>query len=151
VRVTARVDYAVRAATELAIEHPRSLTADAVAARQKLPLAFTKQILSAMRRSGLVQSQRGGEGGYRLLVPPASVSVADIVRVVEGPLADVRGEAPESLSYPGSTAVLRELWIATRASLRSVLERVTLADLAAGTLPADAAALTQQAGAWERR
>ncbi|HEX8803439.1 MAG TPA: Rrf2 family transcriptional regulator, partial [Acidimicrobiales bacterium] len=116
-RVTARVDYAVRSATELALEHPGSLTADTIAGRQGLPLAFTKQILTAMRRAGLVQSQRGGEGGYRLVPPPADVSVADIVRVVEGPLADVRGEAPETLDYPDATVVLRSLWIATRASL----------------------------------
>jgi Rrf2 family protein len=151
VRVTARVDYAVRSATELALVHPGSLTADAIAARQHLPLAFTKQILSAMRRSGLVQSQRGGEGGYRLTVPPERISVADIVRVVEGPLADVRGEAPETLEYPPATAVLRSLWIATRASLRAVLEHVTLADLAAGELPDEAAGFTERSGAWERR
>ncbi|HEY8524154.1 MAG TPA: Rrf2 family transcriptional regulator [Acidimicrobiales bacterium] len=150
-RVTARVDYAVRSATELALEHPGTLTADTIAARQELPLAFTKQILSAMRRASLVQSHRGGEGGYRLLRPPEAVSVADIVRAVEGPLADVRGEAPETLEYPPSTQVLRPLWIATRASLRAVLETVTLADLAAGKLPRDVEAYTEVAGAWERR
>ena len=150
-RVTARVDYAVRSATELAIEYPGTLTADTIAARQSLPLAFTKQILSAMRRAALVQSQRGGEGGYRLLPAPETVSIADIVRAVEGPLADVRGEAPETLEYPPSTDVLRMLWIATRASLRAVLENVTLADLASGALPKDVLGYTEQAGAWERR
>ncbi len=88
------------APTELAVAHPASLTAETIASRQGLPLAFTKQILSAMRRAGLVQSQRGGDGGYRLLPPPDGVSVADIVRAVEGPLADVRGEAPETLTTP---------------------------------------------------
>jgi Rrf2 family protein len=151
VRVTARVDYAVRSATELAVAHPASLTAETIASRQGLPLAFTKQILSAMRRAGLVQSQRGGDGGYRLLPPPDGVSVADIVRAVEGPLADVRGEAPETLDYPEATAALRTLWIATRASLRAVLENVTLADLVKGDLPPDVATFTEQAGAWERR
>jgi Rrf2 family protein len=151
VRVTARVDYAVRGATELAIAHPASLTAETIATRQGLPLAFTKQILSALRRSGLVQSQRGGEGGYRLVADPASVSVADIVRVVEGPLADVRGEAPETLDYPEATKVLQPLWIATRASLRAVLEHVTLADLASGALPDDVAGYTERSGAWKRR
>jgi Rrf2 family protein len=149
--VTARVDYAVRSATELALEHPGTLTADTIAARQGLPLAFTKQILSAMRRAALVQSQRGGEGGYRLLPAPDTVSIADIVRAVEGPLADVRGEAPETLDYPASTDVLRMLWIATRASLRAVLENVTLADLASGALPKDVLLYTEQSGAWERR
>jgi Rrf2 family protein len=151
VRVTARVDYAVRSATELAIEYPGTLTADTIAARQGLPLAFTKQILSAMRRAALVHSQRGGEGGYRLLPAPDTVAIADIVRAVEGPLADVRGEAPETLEYPPSTDVLRMLWIATRASLRAVLENVTLADLASGALPKDVLGYTEQAGAWERR
>jgi Rrf2 family protein len=151
VRVTARVDYAVRSATELAIEYPGTLTADTIAARQGLPLAFTKQILSSMRRAALVHSQRGGEGGYRLLRAPDTVSIADIVRSVEGPLADVRGEAPETLDYPPSTDVLRMLWVATRASLRAVLENVTLADLASGALPKDVLGYTEQAGAWERR
>lgn len=150
-RVTARVDYAVRAAREMAIDHPQTLTAETIAERQELPLAFTKQILARMRRAGIVVAQRGGDGGYRLGPPPASVSVADIVRAVEGPLADVRGEAPESLDYPGGGEVLRTLWIATRASLRSVLEHVTVADLAAGTLPDQVGRLTEQAGAWHRR
>jgi Rrf2 family protein len=151
VRVTARVDYAVRSATELAIDYPGTLTAETIAGRQELPLAFTKQILSAMRRAALVHSQRGGEGGYRLLPAPDTVAIADIVRAVEGPLADVRGEAPETLVYPPSTDVLRPLWIATRASLRAVLEAVTLADLASGQLPKEVVAYTEQAGAWERR
>lgn len=150
-RVTARVDYAVRSATELAVAYPASLTAEAIAARQALPLAFTKQILSSMRRAGLVQSQRGGDGGYRLLSAPDAVAVADIVRAVEGPLADVRGEAPETLTYPEGTGALQALWIATRASLRAVLENVTLSDLVKGDLPAGVAEYTEQAGAWERR
>jgi Rrf2 family protein len=151
VRVTARVDYAVRAARELALDHPRTLTAETIAERQRLPLAFTKQILARMRRAGIVQAHRGGDGGYRLGREPAEVSVADIVRAVEGPLADVRGEAPERLDYPGDGEVLRTLWVATRASLRGVLEHVTLADLAEGTLPAGIDALTETSGAWERR
>ena len=151
-RVTARVDYAVRAARELALEHPRTLTAEAIAERQELPLAFTKQIMARMRRAGLVVAQRGGDGGgYRLGPAPEAVSVADIVRAVEGPLADVRGEAPEQLEYPGEGEVLRTLWIATRASLRSVLEHVTLVDLATGSLPARVDVLTEQSGAWHRR
>ncbi len=150
-RVTARVDYAVRAGRELALDHPATLSAEAIAGRQQLPLPFTKQILARMRRAGIVVAQRGGEGGYRLGPPPGDVSVADIVRAVEGPLADVRGEPPEDLAYPGDGEVLRTLWIATRASLRSVLEEVTLADLAAGRLPGGVGALTEQSGAWERR
>jgi Rrf2 family protein len=150
-RVTARVDYAVRAARELALAHPDTLTAETIASGQELPLAFTKQILARMRRAGIVMAQRGGDGGYRLGPPPEGVSVADIVRAVEGPLADVRGEPPEELAYPGDGEVLRRLWIATRASLRSVLEHVTLADLAKGDLPGGIDALTGEAGAWHRR
>jgi Rrf2 family protein len=150
-RVTARVDYAVRAARELGLAHPGTLTAEAIADRQALPLAFTKQILARMRRAGIVAAQRGGEGGYRLGAPPDEVSVADIVRAVEGPLADVRGEPPEDLDYPGDGEVLRRLWIATRASLRSVLEHVTVADLAGGELPDPVDGLTTQSGAWHRR
>jgi Rrf2 family protein len=104
-----------------------------------------------MRRAGIVLAQRGGDGGYRLGVRPEDVSVADIVRAVEGPLADVRGEPPEELEYPGEGEVLRRLWIATRATLRSVLEHVTLADLAKGNLPSDIDALTAESDAWHRR
>jgi Rrf2 family protein len=150
-RVTALVDYAVRGALELAGEYPATLTADAIAERQKLPLAYTKKILVKMRLAGLVVAQRGGEGGYRLARSPDDVSVADIIRAVEGPLADVRGEPPESLDYPGTAQVLQTLWIATRASLRSVLERVTLADLATGDLPNLVDELTTADGAWRRR
>ncbi len=150
-RVTARVDYAVRAATALADAHPGTLTAEAIAERQALPLAFTKQILARMRRSAIVTAERGGDGGYRLGRPPEEISVADIVRAVEGPLADVRGEPPEDLDYPTDGDVLRALWIATRASLRAVLENVTLADLAKGTLPPAVDALTENPGAWHRR
>lgn len=150
-RVTALVDYAVRSALELTGAHPGTLTADAVAERQKLPLAYTKKIMVKMRLAGLVAAQRGGEGGYRLARPPHDISVADIVRAVEGPLADVRGEPPETLDYPGEAKVLQTLWIATRASLRSVLEEVTLADLASGHLPQRVDDLTASDGAWLRR
>ena len=150
-RVTALVDYAVRSALELAGAHPATLTADAIAERQKLPLAYTKKIMVKMRLAGLVAAQRGGEGGYRLARPPDAISVADIIRAVEGPLADVRGEPPETLDYPGEAQVLQTLWIATRASLRTVLETVTVADLASGALPDLVGELTATDGAWHRR
>jgi Rrf2 family protein len=150
-RVTALVDYAMRAAIELAREHPATIKAEALADRQHLPLAFTKKILAAMRRGGLVSAQRGGEGGYRLAQAPPAISVADVIRAVEGPLADVRGVPPEELEYPAGTEALQTLWIATRASLRSVLEQVTLADLAAGELPGMVHGLTDRADAWHRR
>lgn len=150
-RVTALVDYALRGGLELAREHPDALTADAVAERQKLPLAYTKKIMVRLRLAGIVAAQRGGMGGYRLARAPGDVAVADVIRAVEGPLADVRGEPPETLDYPGDAAALQTMWIATRASLRSVLETVTLADLASGHLPPPVGELTAHDGAWHRR
>jgi Rrf2 family protein len=150
-RVTALVDYAMRSAMELASADPATVKAETIASRQQLPLAYTKKILAKMRRAGLVSAQRGGDGGYRLAQKPEAISVADVIRAVEGPLADVRGEPPEELEYPDDTQVLRTLWIATRASVRAVLEQVTLADLAAGHLPGLVDELTEQAGAWRRR
>lgn len=151
-RVTALVDYAVRSALELAREHPGVLTADAVAERQELPLAYTKKIMVKMRLAGIVAAQRGGGvGGYRLARAPGEVAVADVIRAVEGPLADVRGEPPETLDYPGDARALQTMWVATRASLRAVLETVTLADLASGDLPPPVHELATLDGAWHRR
>ncbi|HEY8545982.1 MAG TPA: Rrf2 family transcriptional regulator, partial [Acidimicrobiales bacterium] len=99
-RVTALVDYAVRSGLELAREHPGTLTADAVAERQRLPLAYTKKIMVKLRLAAIVAAQRGGDGGYRLARVPEEVAIADVIRAVEGPLADVRGEPPETLDYP---------------------------------------------------
>lgn len=150
-RVTARVDYAVRAGRELALSHPGTLSAEAIAARQELPLAFTKQIMARMRRAGIVVAQRGGEGGYRLGPDPAMVSVADIVRAVEGPLADVHGTPPEELDYVGSAVALQKVWVATRAALRSILEEVSIADIAQGSLPAVVEPYLDVPDAWSRR
>ena len=135
-RVTARVDYAVRAARELGLAHPDTLTAEAIAERQA-PAAGVHQADPGPHAAGRGRGRAARRRGRLPARVPAraQVSVADIVRAVEGPLADVRGEPPEDLDYPGDGEVLRRLWIATRASLRSVLEQVTLADLAAGELP----------------
>ncbi len=151
-RVSARVDYAVRALAELAAaagEGP--VKGDAIAARQGVPVNFLENILADLRRAGIVASQRGSVGGYWLAVPAASVTVADVIRTVEGPLADVRGEALEDLDYPGPAETLRDVWVATRASLRAVLEQVTIADVAGGQLPAAVRRLTETADAWVRR
>lgn len=155
-RITAKVDYAVRAGAELAAAQaatgPRSLVkADALATAQSIPVRFLEGILAELRRSGIVGSQRGTEGGYWLARDAATVSVADVIRAVEGPLADVHGEPPEEVLYEGSAAALQRVWIATRVALREVLETTSLADLAAGTLPAaveDRAALPD---GWARR
>jgi Rrf2 family protein len=152
VRITAKVDYAVRAAIELAErvgEGP--IKGDQIAELQSIPVKFLENILAELRRASIVSSQRGAEGGYWLAREPARISVADIIRAVEGPLADVRGAPPEDLDYPGAAAPLQQVWIATRASLRAVLENVSLADLAGGSLPDTVAALTDDPEAWSRR
>jgi len=136
VRVSAKVDYAVRALVELAAAAGRGpVKGEAIAAAQDMPLRFTENILSDLRRAGIVASQRGAVGGYWLSVPAETVTVADVIRYVEGPLADVRGEPPEDVDYLGAAAALQDVWIATRATLRSVLEVVTIADIAGGCLP----------------
>ena len=135
-RVSAKVDYAVRALAELAAAAGTGpMKGEAIAAAQQIPLKFTENILSDLRRAGVVASQRGAVGGYWLSVPAESVTVADVIRYVEGPLADVRGEPPEEVGYTGAATALQDVWIATRATLRSVLEGVTIADIAAGKLP----------------
>jgi Rrf2 family protein len=151
VRVSAKVDYAVRALAELAAAGDGPLKGEVIAGRQGIPLNFLENILSDLRRAGIVSSQRGAVGGYWLAVPAASVTIADVVRTVEGPLADVRGEAVENLAYPGPAGSLLEVWVATRASLRQVLEEVTIGDVASGNLPPVVGDLTRTAGAWERR
>jgi Rrf2 family protein len=151
VRITAKVDYAVRAATELAAAPPGPVKGETLAARQDIPGKFLENILADLRRAGIVASQRGAEGGYKLAVPADQVTVADVIRAVEGPLADVHGTPPEQLAYPGAAAGLQRVWIATRAALRTVLEEVTLADVAAGRLPPAAEGLIGEPGAWTRR
>ncbi len=151
VRVTARVDYAVRAATMLAtaaVAGEGPVKGDRLAAAQGIPAKFLENILGELRQSGLVRSQRGADGGYWLALPPEQISVADVIRAVEGPLASVRGERAEALDYPEGTGALQEVWVALRASLRSVLETVTLADVASGTLPPHVRRLVDDPEAW---
>lgn len=150
-RISARADYAVRAATELAAAPADApmLTAEAVAHAQGIPHKFLEGILVSLREAGLVAAQRGSGGGYRLQRPAAEISVADVVRAVDGPLVFVRGERPSELHYDGSAEPLLGVWVALRARVREVLEGVTLADLAAGELPAAVAALAADPAAWE--
>ena len=150
-RITAKADYAVRAATELAAADGRPLKGDAIARTQGISVRFLENIMGELRQAGLVRSQRGSEGGYWLARDPEEVTIADVIRAVEGPMAAVRGEAPEDVDYPGAAKDLIRVWIAVRASLRSVLERVTLADLAAGTLPERVDALAQDPESWVTR
>jgi Rrf2 family protein len=152
VRTTAKADYAVRAAVELAaLAGTGPVKADQVAEAQSIPLNFLENILAELRRAGIVESRRGAAGGYLLAKQPEDVSLADIIRAVEGPLANVRGMSPDALEYEGSAERLRDVWVALRASVRAVLEQVTLADVAKGELPPHVAELTQAADAWLRR
>ncbi len=148
-RVTARADYAVRAAIELvgaSAAAPRK--ADSIAAAQGIPLSFLENILNQLKSAGIVRSQRGPEGGWWLLREPATLSLADVIRGVEGPLATVRGERPENLEYAGSAESLQVVWIALRANIRAVLEHVTLADVAGARLPKQIVNLTREQTAW---
>jgi Rrf2 family protein len=151
VRISAKADYAVRAAAELASAGDDLLKGEAIAAAQGIPQNFLENILADLRHAGLVKSQRGADGGYRLARPAAEVSVADVIRAVEGPLAAVRGEAPEDVSYTGAAAPLQDVWIAVRANLRAVVEGVSLADLAAGHVPGEIARLAENPDARLRR
>jgi Rrf2 family protein len=148
VRITARVDYAVRAALELAAAAPGALTNDAIAAAQGIPSRFLQAILGDLQHARLVTSQRGREGGYRLALPPEEVSIARVMRVEQGFLAEVHGQRPEDVEYPGTAAPLASVWVAAREAYRRVLEEVTLADVVAGKLPEHAAGLVAMEEAW---
>jgi Rrf2 family protein len=151
VRVSAKADYAVRAALELAAADGGPVKGDRIAEAQAIPLKFLENILIDLRNAGLVRTQRGPEGGYWLARPASEIAVADVIRAVEGPLAAVRGEPPESLAYGGPAESLQAVWIALRANLRAVLEQVTLAEVAAGELPEELVRLTRAPEAWTRR
>src|ERR1041384_2437836 len=131
-RVSAKVDYAVRAGAELAASADGPVKGDRIAQAQQIPLKFLENILLDLKHAGLVQSQRGAEGGYWLARPADEISLADVIRAVEGPIANVRGLRPGQGGYVGAAAHLRNVWVAVRANLRAVLETVTLADVAAG-------------------
>jgi Rrf2 family protein len=151
-RISAKADYAVRAAVELAAgSGEKPIKAERIATAQDIPLNFLENILGELRHAGIVRSQRGADGGFRLARPAERVTVADIIRAVEGPLASVRGGPPEEVEYAGASESLLRVWIAVRASLRSVAEHVTLADIAAGHLPADIDRLADDPEAWVTR
>ena len=147
-RVSAKVDYALRALTELAASPPGYVKAERLATAQEIPLKFLENILLELRRAEIVASQRGAEGGYRLARPPDQIRLADVIRAVEGPLANVRGVRPEELAYEGRANALREVFVALRANIRAVLEEVTLADVSAGELPESVRDLVRDPEAW---
>lgn len=148
-RISAKADYAVRAALELAASPDRApVKGTELADAQRIPLQFLEQIMLELKRAGLVATKRGARGGYWLAHEPAEITVADVIRAVEGPLANIHDLPPEETSYPGPAERLRDVWIAVRANLRAVLEEVTLAELTAGTLPDSVSALLDRPEAW---
>jgi len=147
-RVSAKADYAVRAAVELAASEAGPVKGERLAQAQDIPLKFLENILGELKHAGLVRSQRGTEGGYWLARPADEITIADVIRAVEGPLASVRGAPPNGLSYSGAAEPLGRLWVAVRANLRAVLEAVTLGDVARGELPALIDKLTSDPEVW---
>jgi Rrf2 family protein len=150
-QVSAKTDYALRAAAELAraaTEETGPVKGETISEIQGIPKKFMENILHDLKRSGIVRTRRGASGGYWLALPAEEISLADIIRAVEGPLANVRGDWPEAVEYSGAAEHLQEVWIAVRANLRAVLESVTLADLVEGELPAPITELTRDPEAW---
>jgi Rrf2 family protein len=149
--ISARVDYATRALLLLAASDGQPVRGEVLATTQGIPVKFLENTLVDLRRAGLVASQRGRDGGYRLARPASAITVADVIRALEGPLAEVNGVRPEFTSYEGPAEHLQDVWVAVRAALRAVLEGVTLADVIAGRLPRSVKRLLEQPGAWEGR
>ncbi|WBB71998.1 Rrf2 family transcriptional regulator [Micromonospora sp. WMMD1128] len=150
-QISARGDYAVRAALSLATAYPTLLSTQAIAAEQEMPRKFLEAVLADLRRSGIVRAQRGAEGGYTLSRPPRDVTIGQVLRAVDGPLAGVRGLRPEETRYDGAAENLPRLWVAVRASVRRVVDEVSLDELVSGRLPAHVRKLTTQPDAWEPR
>jgi Rrf2 family protein len=152
VRISAKTDYALRAAIELAsLETTEPVKGEAIANAQGIPLRFLENILGDLRNAGLVESRRGVEGGYLLARPADQIALADVIRAVDGPLANVAGTRPNLLEYEGSTERLRDIWVGVRAALRSVLEETTIADVANKKLPKHVEELVADQDAWEVR
>jgi Rrf2 family protein len=147
-RVSAKADYAVRAAAELAAADEGPVKGGMLAEAQDIPLQFLEHILLELKHNGIVRARRGAKGGYWLARPADEVTIADVVRAVEGPIADVQSTPPEAIKYSGNSEHLRDVWVAVRASLRSVLEVVTLADLVSGELPSIVEELNSSPDAW---
>ena len=151
-RVSAKADYAVRAALELAAAgEDGPVKGEKLADAQDIPLQFLEHILLELKHHGIVRARRGAKGGYWLARPADEVTVADVVRAVEGPIAHVQSTPPESIEYSGNSQNLQEVWIAVRANLRNVLENVTLADLVSGDMPDVVTTLAAEPDSWAAR
>jgi Rrf2 family protein len=152
-RVSAKVDYAVRAAVELAAheDDDKLVTSEEIADRQDIPHAFLTNILQSLRQAGVVASKRGPVGGHRLARPAKEIVIADIIRAIDGPLAGVSGQHPEELEFKGTAKPLQDVWIAVRANLREILEKVTLADIVNDDLPKQISKRAADEDAWVSR
>jgi Rrf2 family protein len=149
-RVSAKADYAIRAAAELAATDPAvPLKAERISDAQDIPIKFLETILLELKHAGIVRSQRGPDGGYALARPPGEIGLADVIRAVDGPLANVRGDRPENTTYTGVAEPLTTVWIAVRAALRQILEETSLGDLVTGELPERVRALAADPEAWQ--
>lgn len=147
-RISAKADYAVRATLELSVSPAGSpVKGPKLAAAQDIPLQFLEHILLDLKRAGIVRTKRGARGGYWLAQPASAVTVADIIRAVEGPLANIQDLPPEETHYEGSAEHLRDVWIAVRQTLREVLEQITLEQIAKGELPVSVSKLISEPGA----
>jgi Rrf2 family protein len=151
VQISARGDYAVRAALSLAHTYPSLMSAQAIAQDQEMPRKFLEAVLADLRRAGVVRAQRGAEGGYTLSQPPRDVTIGQILRAVDGPLAGVRGMRPEETQYSGAAENLPNLWVAVRSAVREVVDEVSLAELISGRMPAHVRKLTTRPDAWQPR
>jgi Rrf2 family protein len=150
VHISAKAEYAVRALLVLAADPDnKPIPGEAIARSQNMPMKFVENTLVELRKTGLVQSQRGASGGFRLGQPANRITIADVVRAVDGPLAEVRGDRPENAVYEGPAEHLQTVWVATRAALRGVLEHVTLADVVNGRIPKKILKLTEAPDAWK--
>jgi Rrf2 family protein len=151
VHISARSDYAVRAALGLAAAYPATVSSAGLAGEQNLPRKFLEAILADLRRAGLVRGQRGVEGGYVLTRAPDETTIGEVLRAVDGPLAEVRGRRPEETSYEGTAEHLQQLWVAVRAAVRNVLDEVTLDDVVRGRMPSHIKRLITAPDAWQPR
>ena len=150
-QISAKVDYACRALCALAASDGAALTAEEIARDQDLPVRFLRTILNELRRGSIVASQRGNEGGYRLGRRPEEITLGEVIRRLEGPLAEVRNERPEHAVYEGAAEHLQEVWVAVRAALRGVLDEVTLDQVLTGKLPGSVSRLLELPDAWKAR
>ena len=147
-RVSARSDYALRAVAELAVAGDARLTREVIAERQQISVEFLESVLLALKHAGIVQSQRGAGGGFRLARPATEISLGEVVRAVDGPMSDVRGDPAEEIEYTGPARRLQDVWIAVRASLREILDGTTVDDLVRGKMPKRVRQLTEDPAAW---